>query len=166
MKHFALAALSALLLISTTAFAADTAAFSATLPDGFPDFSAEGTQKAQVPDGIIETRPWIARAANGEAVVVTVTKMPNTIQSPHAILGKTRDQLLKVFHSSLENESRLPGTRPGSQLVFRSTDGSAYFRAQLTVINDTIYQVVYFGTSEAQRNAPQIARVFDTFKIK
>lgn len=166
MKHSAMAALAALLLVSTTAFAADTTAFTTTLPDGFPGFSAEGAQKAQGMEGTIETRPWISRASNGEAVVVTITKMPQTIQSPHATLGRTRDQLLKVFRSTLEKETSLPGVRPGSDLVFRSTDGSAFFRAQLTVINDTIYQVVYFGLSEAQRNAPQVARVFDTFKIK
>ena len=75
------AAVMAALVLGAAAFADEAAtdvqndAFSIRLPAGFAAFTTQA-QTAKAAEGTIETTNWVSKAPTGEAVVVTVSKMP------------------------------------------------------------------------------------------
>ena len=73
-RHFAVAAAAAMFLFGAVQARADEP-FSITLPTGFGEFATQA-QTVDAPDGKIETTNWITKSPSGEAIVITVSKMP------------------------------------------------------------------------------------------
>jgi len=135
--------------------------FRITLPDGFTAPVKSSTNK-----GGIETTTWLSKVpATGEALVISISKMPAKISDPAKLMDSTRDSLLKSVNGTLENEDTLPGDTPARRLLFHSGT-AAFLRSRLTVDGDRLYDVLYVGRSEAQRVAPAVAQIFDSFKIE
>jgi len=133
--------------------------FKITLPDGFTAPVKTSTNK----EGI-ETTTWLSKMPDtGEAVVISVSKMPTKITDAAKVLDSTRDSLLKSVNGTLESEETLPGEIPSRRLLFRS--GSAFLRSRLSADGDRLYNVLYVGRSEAQRAVPAVAQIFDSFRI-
>ncbi|HUP50222.1 MAG TPA: hypothetical protein VNA04_15695 [Thermoanaerobaculia bacterium] len=159
----------AVVLLAATPMAGDTPvqndAFGITLPDGFSEFSKQ-VQKAASPEGEVETTNWVSRADTGEAVVVTVSKMPGHILDPGKLMDSTRDSLLKTLKATLEREEDLEGDLPSTILVFRSeSENPVYLQSRLLVDDDQFYQVLYVGRSEEQRAAPAVSQLFTSFRV-
>jgi hypothetical protein len=136
--------------------------FSLTLPAGFTPFT-EHAQSANSPGGTIMTTNWISKAPTGDAIVVTVSKMPKKIQSPDKLFGGTRDSLLKSLKATLDSEEKVAAAIPTTALMFHSEQ--AYLRARLAVSSDHFYQVLYVGRSAEQRSLPFVEQLFDSFHI-
>jgi len=111
----------------------------------------------------IQTDTWVSKAPSGEAVVVSVSKMPAKIADPTKLIDSTRDSLLQSVKGTLESDQAITGALPARSVVFRS--GMAFLRSRLTVDGDRLYDVLYVGRSEEQRNAPGVGQVFDSFQI-
>jgi hypothetical protein len=140
-------------------------AFKIVLPDGFGKFT-EQAQKVEGENGTIETTNWVSKAQTGEAVVVTVSKMPGKILDPDAMISGTRDSLLKSLKATLENEQKRGGEVETTELLFRSESASpAYLRSSLAVEEDRFYQILYVGRSEEQRAGPAVRDLFASFQI-
>jgi hypothetical protein len=155
----------ALTVVATAVFAApvQTDAFSITLPEGFGEFATQA-QSADSPEGKIETTNWISKAAaTGEAVVVTVSKMPGKIGDAEKAIAGARDSLLKSLNATLETEEKLEGEQRASNLLFKSN--GAFLRSQLVVDEDRMIQVLYVGRSEEQRGNAAVGELFSTFKL-
>lgn len=138
-----------------------TTAFTITLPEGFGEFTTQA-QKTESPEGQIETTNWISKAPTGEAVVITVSKMPATIGDAEKAIAGMRDSLLKSLGATLENEEKLEGAKRASNLLFKS--GGAFLRSNLFVDGDRMMQVLYVGRSEDQRNAAAVGELFQSFR--
>lgn len=172
MKRFATTmlvgtAMVAALAFGHPAFAADAtpvenSAFAMTLPAGFAAFTQQ-SQTVAAAEGKIETTNWISKAPTGEAVVVTVSKMPGKILDPDKLMDSTRDSLLKSLKATIENEEKIDGDVPARRLTFKSD--AAFLRTRFVVSNDLFYQLLYVGRSEAQRAVPAVGEMFDTFRI-
>jgi len=151
-----------------TAIHADEAAmpgnpFTITLPDGYGEFVKQ-VQTAKSPEGEIVTTNWISKKApTGEAVVVTVSKMPAKILDPKKLVASTRASLLKSLGATLESQEERPGDQPASLLLFRSD--AAFFRSRFVVTEKRFYQLLYVGRSAEQRQDPAIGHTFDSFHI-
>ena len=140
-------------------------AFDITLPAGFSEFDRQ-VQTAESPEGPVETTNWVSRADTGEAVVVTVSKMPGQILDPDKLIDATRDSLLKSLKATLENEQDLEGEQRATILKFRSqSENPVYLQSRLAVDDDRLYQVLYVGRSAEQRAAPAVAQLFSSFRV-
>ena len=152
---------SALPMMAQSAVQKDS--FGVTLPTGFAEFTKQ-VQKAESPEGTVETTNWISRAAeSGEAVVITVSKMPGRILDPEKMMDSTRDSLLKSLKATLENERDIEGEMPSTVLQFRSD--AAVLQSKLLVDDDRLFQVLYVGRSPEQRMAPAVQQVFSSFRV-
>jgi hypothetical protein len=162
-------AVMAALVLGAAAFADEAAtdvqndAFSIRLPARFAAFTAQA-QTAKAEEGTIETTNWVSKAPTGEAVVVTVSKMPGKILDPDKLMTSTRETLLKSLNATLENEEKIAGDLPATNLTFRSAS-AAFLRSRLVVDGDRLVQVLYVGRSEEQRAANAVGQLFDSFKI-
>lgn len=136
-------------------------AFSITLPEGYAAFTKQ-EQSVNSPDGEIKATNWISKAPTGEAVVVTMSRMPGKILSPMAMIDSTRDSLLKTLSATLESEKKNEASNE-SLLFFKSA--GAVFESRLLVDEDRLFQVLYVGRSEEQRNAPAVTQLFESFDI-
>lgn len=141
--------------------AVDKEAFDITLPAGFAEFTKQ-VQKAESPDGTVETTNWISRSQTGEAVVVTMSKMPGKILDPAKMMDATRDSLLKSLKATLESEQPVAGDKPSTSIQFRSE--AAVLQSQLLVDDDRLFQVLYVGRTPEQRSAEGVAHLFASFK--
>ncbi|HEY2324126.1 MAG TPA: hypothetical protein VGJ82_14810 [Thermoanaerobaculia bacterium] len=162
MKHAAHTALILLasLLVAGAAFAGpvSTDYFTVNLPDAY----AAPVMSTATQNGII-TSTWIAKAPTGEAVVISMSKMPGKIEDPTKLMDSTRDSLLKSVKGTLDSEQPLVGTLPGRDLLFKS--GTAFLHSRLIVSGDRLYQFLYVGRTQAERDAPAVAQMFDSFKV-
>ena len=158
------AAAGAVLLLATAAGAEQVTndAFSVTLPPGFGAFTKQ-TQTVTGKEGKIETTNWISKAPTGEAIVVTVSKMPGKILNPTQMIDGTRDALLKSLNASVDNETKLPGDVPAKVVTFHSAN--AFLESQLAVNNDLLYQLLYVGRSADQRGAATVTDMFSSFHV-
>jgi hypothetical protein len=148
-----LAAAPQAVLADDAATAAVAEPFTIALPEGYAGFTKQ-TQTADSPDGKIETTNWVSKAPTGEALVVTLSKMPGKILDPEKLITSTRDTLLKSLGASAETDANL----------FRSK--AAVFRSHFVVDEDRFFQLLYVGRSDEQRNAPVVGQVFESFKVK
>ena len=150
------------ILVAAAAQAAEP--FNITLPTGFGTFASQ-TQTASSPDGKkTEVTTWVSKSPTGEAVVVSISKMPGKIADPDKLFASTRDALLKSTNSTLDAEEKLTGANPGERLSFHSASG-AFLRSRLMVDNDRFYQILYVGRSAEQRDNPAVGTMFDTFAV-
>ena len=140
----------------------ETDAFSITLPEGFGEFTTQA-QSSDSPEGKIETTNWISKAPTGEAVVVTVSKMPGRIGDAEKAIAGARDSLLKSLNATLETEEKLEGEQPASNLLFKSA--GAFLRSQLLVDGERMVQVLYVGRSEEQRGGAAVGEMFASFRL-
>ncbi|PYQ59900.1 MAG: hypothetical protein DMF58_09935 [Acidobacteria bacterium] len=145
----------AISLIAGAAHAAEP--FSINLSTGFGTFTKQ-TQTS----GKIETTNWISKSPTGEAVVVTMSKMPGKILDPAKLFASTRDALLKSVKGTLDNEQKLG---PASEVLSFHSSSGAFLRSRLIASGDRLYQVLYVGHSAEQRENPAIAAMFDSFSI-
>lgn len=137
--------------------------FGITLPAGFAEFTKQ-VQTAESPDGKVETTNWVSRAAaSGEAVVVTVSRMPGRILDPEKMMDSTRDSLLKSLKATVESEQDLEGEMPATLVQFRSD--AAVLQSKLLVDDDRLFQVLYVGRTPEQRAAPAVAQLFSSFRV-
>ena len=160
-RHFAVAAAAAMFL-SGAVQAQAAEPFSITLPTGFGAFATQ-SQSVDAPDGKIETTNWITKSPSGEAVVITVSKMPAKILSPEKLIASTRDSLIKSLGATLEGEEAVTGALNGSQIKFKSN--GAWLSSRVLIDEQTIYQVLYVGRSEEQRALPVVADMFNSFQV-
>ncbi len=149
-------------LVAALGALAEGEPFTVVLPEGYGAFTTQ-VQKADSPEGQIETTNWISRAPSGEAVVVTMSRMPGPIENPEKMISSTRESLLKSLGATLETEEKREGDLPSSRLFFRSN--AAVFRSRFVVDNDRVYQLLYVGRSDEQRNQPAVAQLFESFQI-
>ena len=158
--HTALALFASLLLAgAATAGPVSTDLFTVTLPDAY----AAPVMSTATQNGIA-TSTWIAKVpATGEAVVISVSTMPGKIEDPAKLMDSTRDSLLKSVKGTLDSEQPLVGALPGRDLLFKS--GTAFLHSRLIVSGDRLYQILYVGRSQAERDAPAVAQIFDSFKV-
>lgn len=141
-------------------------AFDIALPAGFSEFSAQ-TQKSESPEGTVETTNWVSRAQTGEAVVVTVSRMPGHILDPDKLMASTRDSLLKSLSARLEQEKKIEGGRPATLLQFRSEAANPVFlQSQLIVDDDRLYQLLYVARSAEQRSSAAVGQLFASFRVR
>lgn len=164
-------AAAALLCIASAGVVAEAASpvanesFAITLPDGFGEFTSQ-SQKTKAADGEIETTNWVSKAPTGEAVVVTVSRMPGRILDPQKLMASTRDTLLASLKAQVEKEEKVEGDLPAMDILFRGqTENPPYLRSKLAVSEDRFYQVLYVGRSEEQRANASVAALFDSFHI-
>ena len=157
-------AVAALTFVGMVAVAApmQTDAFSITLPEGFGDFATQA-QSSDSPEGKIETTNWISKAPTGEAVVVTVSRMPGRIGDAEKAIAGARDSLLKSLNATLETEEKVEGEQRATNLLFKS--GAAFLRSQLVVDGERMIQVLYVGRSEEQRAVAAVGEMFASFKL-
>ena len=159
--------LAAILLLAVSVSAAETSRFKVTLPDGFSEFAATKSEAGKSTAGKVEAENWLSRSKTGEAVVVTVTHLPSKVEKPAELITGARASMLKMFRSELDREQSFPGTRNTSEYFFHSVEGTPlFFRARITANPDSMVQMIYVGRTEAQRDAAQIARMFQSFQIK
>lgn len=150
------------LLLPLAAAAQTNAPFVVTLPAGFAPFT-KSTQTTEAKEGgKIETSNWVSKSTGGEAVIVSVSKMPGKILDPEKMMASTRDGLLKSLNATLDSEEKVAGDPPASRLLLHSA--AAWVRVRLIVSGDTLYQLVYVGHSAEQRDMPVVAEMFDSFK--
>lgn len=136
--------------------------FSIALPTGFGAFATQ-SQSVDAPDGKIETTNWISKSPSGEAVVITVSKMPAKILSPEKLMDGTRDSLLKSLNATLESEKQIEGSLPTTDLRFKSA--GAFLASRVLVDDSNLYQLLYVGRSAEQRATPAVGQMFDSFKV-
>jgi hypothetical protein len=144
-----------------TAQHVEAGVFSISLPEGYAAFTKQ-EQSVPSPDGEIKATNWISKSPTGEAVVVTMSRMPGKILSPGAMIDSTRDSLLKSLNATLESEKKAD-TANESLLFFRSA--GAVFESRLVVEDDRLFQVLYVGRSDEQRTAPAVTQLFESFSI-
>lgn len=137
----------------------NTSSFAVTLPDAY-----SAPVKSSAMKDNITTDTWLSKAPTGEAVVVSVSTMPAKIADPVKLMDSTRDSLIKSVNGTLESEQPLAADMPSRRLVF-SSNGKAFLRSRLVVNGDRLYQLLYVGRSEQERNAPAVAALFDSFKV-
>lgn len=157
--------LAAMLLVAAAAGADQVSndAFSLTLPPGFGAFAAQ-TQSTTGKDGkVVETTNWVSKAPTGEAVVVTLSKMPGKILNPDQMIQGTRDALLKSLNATIDSEEKIEGETPAARMQFHSAN--AFLRSRLVVDNDRLYQLLYVGRSAEQRGAPSVGQMFTSFHV-
>jgi hypothetical protein len=135
-----------------------TDSFDVVLPAAFAAPAKTNTTQAG-----IDITTWVSKAPTGEAVVISVSKMPAKIADPAKVMDGTRDSLLKSVKGVLESEEALPGDMPARRLLFRS--GTAFLRSRLVVKDDRLVQLLYVGRSEQQRAVPEVGRMFDSFRV-
>lgn len=145
------------------AAAADAQPFQLTLPTGFGAFTAQ-SQTAKSPSGDIHVTNWVSKSPTGEAVVVSVSKMPAKIEDPAKLLAGSRDSLLKSVNGTLDSETKIDGDMPGTRVDFHSGT-NAFLRARFQVKGDTLYQLLYVGRSAEQRSNPSVDSLFQSFSI-
>ncbi len=149
-------------LLSAVAYAGpvSTDLFSVTLPDAYTaPVMSTATQNG------IKTSTWIAKVpATGEAVVISVSTMPGKIEDPAKTMDSTRDSLLKSVKGTLDSEQTVAGPLPTRDLLFKS--GTAFLRSRLVVSGDDLYQMLYVGRSQAERDAPAVGQMFNSFTVK
>ena len=150
----------ALLVIAGGAWADDASApaadpFTINRPEAYGEF-AKQSQTAKSPEGDIETTNWISKAPTGEAVIVTVSRMPGKVLDPQKLITSTRDSLLKSLGATLETEA-------DDRILFATPN--AFFQAQFEVVDDRFYQLLYVGRSTEQRTAPVVDQLFESFDI-
>ncbi len=155
------AVLIAPVLMADGATPVHNSSFDVTLPVGFEPFAVQ-TQSVKGKEGTIETKNWISKSPTGEAIVVTVSKMPKKILDPAKLLSSTRDSLLKSLSATLENEEQVG--KHAIALTFRS-QSAAFLRSRLDVHGDELVQLLYVGRSVEQRNLPSVATLFESFRI-
>ena len=153
-KRTVLMTLSLVALFALSASAQDAPAepFTLALPEGYAAFTKQ-VQTADSPEGKIETTNWVSKAPTGEAVVVTLSRMPAKILDAEKLVDSTRQSLLKALGATAENDANL----------FRSN--AAFFRTHFVVDEDRFFQLLYVGRSEEQRGNPAVATLFDSFKV-
>jgi hypothetical protein len=144
--------------LAAGAAAVTTDLFSVNLPDAY----AAPVMSTATQNGI-STSTWIAKAPTGEAVVISVSTMPAKIADPSKVIDSTRDSLLKSVKGTLDSEQPLAGPLPARDLLFRS--GTAFLRSRLIVNGDKLYQLLYVGRTQAERDVPAVGQMFDSFKI-
>jgi hypothetical protein len=163
MKHAAHTALAlfASLLLAGAAIAGpvSTDYFTVNLPDAY----AAPVMSTATQNGIA-TSTWIAKAPTGEAVVISVSTMPGKIDDAAKLMDSTRDSLLKSVKGTLDSEQPLAGPLPGRDLLFKS--GTAFLHSRLIVSGERLYQLLYVGRSQAERDAPAVAQMFGSFTVK
>jgi hypothetical protein len=162
-------AVAALFLAATVLHAEDAGHvtnewFSITLPAGFAQFASQEQTSKAADGGDIKTTNWVSKAPTGEAVVVTVSRMPGKILDPEKLMASTRDSLIKSLNATLEAEEKVEGEMPATRLTFKS-NSAAFLSSRLVVSEDRLYQVLYVGRSEEQRSAPATAQLFESFKV-
>ena len=158
--HTALALLASLLLAGAAiAGPVSTDLFTVTLPDAY----AAPVMSTATQNGIA-TSTWIAKAPTGEAVVISVSTMPGKIEDPTKLMDSTRDSLLKSVKGTLDSEQPITSPLPGRDLLFKS--GTAFLRSRLLVNGNRLYQLLYVGRTQAERDAPAVGQMFDTFTVK
>ena len=167
----AVAVMAGIAATAPVASAADTTpvtndAFSLTLPVGFGEFATQ-TQKSKASDGgVIATTNWVSKSPTGEAVVVTVSRMPAKILDPEKLMSSTRDTLLASLKATLESEQKVAGDMPTVELLFKGqTENPPYLRSRLAVQEDRFFQLLYVGRNQQQRDLPSVADLFDSFRI-
>lgn len=140
--------------------------FSVTLPVGFGQFTSQ-TQKSKAPDGgEIETTNYVSKSPTGEAVVVTVSRMPAKVLDPQKLMNSTRDTLISSLKATLESEQKVEGELPSVELLFHGQSANPpYLRSRLAVQDDRFFQILYVGRNEAQRALPSVARLFESFQV-
>jgi hypothetical protein len=149
---------SLLLAAAATAGPVSTGLFSVNLPDAYAaPVMSTGTQNG------IATSTWIAKAPTGEAVVISVSTMPGKIEDPAKLMDSTRDSLLKSVKGTLDSEQPVAGAATARDLLFKS--GTAFLHSRLVVSGDKLYQLLYVGRTQAEREAPAVAQMFDSFKV-
>lgn len=161
-RRAALAFALALATLPRFAAAQSPEPFSITLPTGFGAFDRQA-KNVESPEGTIETTTWVSKSPTGEAVVITVSRMPAKILSPEKLFSGTRDSLLKSLGATLESEEAIDGEMPGTRLVFRSK--GAFLRTRLLVRDDRFFQVLYVGRTEEQRSLPSVTQMFESFRV-
>jgi hypothetical protein len=135
-------------------------AFGINLPTGFGAF----TKQAQPVDAKkIETTNWISKSPTGEAVVVTVSKLPGKILDPTKMMASTRDGLIKSLNATIESDEKAAGDMPSEHLTFHNAQ--AFLRSRLVVDNDRLVQLLYVGRSADQRALPGVAEMFNSFHV-
>lgn len=151
------------LIVLVAAVAADagpvtTDLFTVVLPDAYAaPVTSTATQNG------IATSTWIAKAPTGEAVVISVSTMPAKIADATKLMDSTRDSLLKSVKGTLDSEQTLAGPLPARDLLFRS--GTAFLRSRLVVDGDKLYQLLYVGRTQAERDVPAVGQMFNSFKV-
>jgi hypothetical protein len=138
-------------------------AFAITVPPTYGPFVKQ-VQKTGSPDGEIETTNWVSKAPTGEALIVTMSRMPAKILDPQKLFATARASLLKTLAATLESETPRPGDAGSVRLLFHSD--LAFFRARFTVEGDRFYELLYVGRSADQRSAPAVGHLFDSFQIQ
>jgi hypothetical protein len=161
-RIFSTAAAALLIAVAANAAPVSNDAFSVTLPTGFGEF-AKQTQTVAGKEGKIETTNYISKSPTGEAVVVTVSKMPGKILNPTQMIDGTRDGLLKQLNATVDNEQALAGDAQGKVINFHSAN--AWLTSQLAVNNDMLYQLLYVGRSAEQRSNAAVSSMFQSFHV-
>src|SRR5579859_1898731 len=100
--------------------------FSVNLPAGFSPFT-KSSQVMDSKDGKIATTNWVAKSPDGQAVVVSVSKMPGKILDPAKLVNSTRDGLVKSLHATMDSEQTTADTPPATGLLLHSD--AAWVRA-------------------------------------
>ena len=150
-------------MAGSAAFADDASSpndvFTLTLPTGYAAFTKQ-VQTSKSPEGEIEVTNWISKAPTGEAVVVTMSRMPGKVLDPQKLIASTRDSILKSLKATLESEQPADSS---TDVLFNAN--GTFLRARLTVIEDRVYQLLYVGRSAEQRNATAVGEMFQGFRI-
>lgn len=165
MKKIAVFAATLLVTAGLTqiANAAEAQPFQITLPTGFGAFATQ-TQTAKSPAGDIQVTSWVSKSPSGEAVVVSVSKMPAKIDDATKLMTGSRDSLLKSVNGTVDSEQKNDGTTPAMTVDFHSGT-AAFLRARFLVKGATLYQLLYVGRTPDQRSNASVDGLFQSFAV-
>jgi hypothetical protein len=162
----------ALAMMSSFAFASDadkleTDDFVVELPAGY---SKPAKQEQTIPSesGPIRQVTYVAKNDTGSAVVVTYSIMTGKILDPAAMMKSGRDSLIKSLNAKVDSEqaTQIAG-RPSLRLSYSAAEPRPIFaRTDFVVHDDKMYQIIFLGASQEERQNAAIARIFDSFKVK
>ncbi|HEX7149887.1 MAG TPA: hypothetical protein VF618_00245 [Thermoanaerobaculia bacterium] len=137
--------------------------FRLTLPEGYGEF-AKQVQTVKSPEGEIESTNWVSKAPTGEAVIVTMNKLPGKILDADKLFASTRESLLKSLNATLESEEKLEGALPSTRVNF--SGNGVFFRTRFVAQDDHFYQLLYVGRSAEQRSNAAVGQIFDSFNLQ
>lgn len=145
----------------------ETEAFTVEVPEVLGEF-AKQEQTIQDASGPIRQVTWVAKSDDGSACIVAYSEMSGKILDPDAMMKSGRDSLLKSLNATLENERRSDADgAPKLSLNYSAASPRPIFaRTDFLVSGQRMYQVIFLGsTPEARQNA-DVARLFQSFRLK
>jgi len=137
----------------------------------FPDWCGKVAKKEQdvdSPSGPIHQVTYVGKATSGAACIVTFSELKATINDPSAMMQSGRDSLIGSLKAKLESEKNLTiAGQPGMSILYSATEPRPIFaRTDLIVRDHRMYQLIFLGYTQEQRQQAEASSFFSSFRLK